>query len=299
MINVVLNGRLGNQLFQFAFAYHISKQKKTNYCLNQKVERCSLIEFFDISTGPFHLIDTYLFSIKGFKNIFNHHFRRSFYKFIDGFFKTNSQFIPFDEPYLNAIKTINNHRSFEGYFQSELYFEPHKREIKNLLKIKKKYLNDFKDNFSKIYKPGYKTVVVHIRRTDYQHLEILDLGNADLRLPATYYHQLINKLEKSANNYQFIFIGDDISFIENEFGYVQNKYISTENEIIDFQLLMNADICITSNSTFSWWGAYLNAKPDKIIYCPKYFLGFHIKQTIPPDIYPSNWQIEYINSENK
>jgi hypothetical protein len=51
-------------------------------------------------------------------------------------------------------------------------------------------------------------------------------------------------------------------------------------------------LCINhnqSNSTFSWWAAYLNENPNKQIYCPKYFLGHVIEKKYPIHIYPSDW----------
>jgi hypothetical protein len=58
---------------------------------------------------------------------------------------------------------------------------------------------------------------------------------------------------------------------------------------MDFQHLLNAHECIISNSTFSWWGAWLNTRPDKKIYAPEYFLGWRIKKEYPQNIYPHDW----------
>ena len=66
--------------------------------------------------------------------------------------------------------------------------------------------------------------------------------------------------------------------------YKNAKYVH-ESEIVDFQLLMNADICVISNSTFAWWGAYLNRKVHKMVMAPKYFLGFHDGKEFPNGIY--------------
>ena len=86
-------------------------------------------------------------------------------------------------------------------------------------------------------------------------------------------------------------MADDISGIESEFSYLPNKYISQADEITDFQHILNADVCIIANSTFSWWAAYLNKNPNKMVIAPKYFLGWRIKQQVPTEIYPCNWKL--------
>ncbi len=128
---------------------------------------------------------------------------------------------------------------------------------------------------------------MHIRRTDYQNQAHLNLGSDDISLPIAYYHQIIEQLNN--DDAFFIFISDDPGSLVDEFSYIENKHISYSDEITDFQHLLKAHICIISNSTFSWWGAYLNKDQKKIIYAPKYFMGFHIKQEVPPQIYPLDW----------
>jgi len=87
-------------------------------------------------------------------------------------------------------------------------------------------------------------------------------------------------------NPYYIFISDDLSYIEEEFDYLKEKYISKHNDIIDFQFLLNADICILSNSSFSWWGAYLNNK-KATVFAPKFWLGK--KSELPKHIIPEGW----------
>ena len=99
-----------------------------------------------------------------------------------------------------------------------------------------------------------KIVTIHIRKTDYTDLGHLNLGRADLSLPFSYYHNVIAKIHNGNNHY--IFISDDPALIAGEFDYLKDKYISNDNAIVDFQHMLNADICIIANSTFSWWAAY-------------------------------------------
>ena len=159
--------------------------------------------------------------------------------------------------------------------------------IRQKLTIKTEISQAFKDRFSELYRAN-TIVTVHVRRTDYKNLGHLNLGGDDLSLPLKYYQNALSTV--TGKNLHYIFISDDTAFVEANFAGIQPKTISVENEICDFQHLLNADICITSNSSFSWWGAWLNEKESKVVYCPKYYVGFHLKKEIPLNIYPKEWR---------
>jgi hypothetical protein len=289
MIAVRLQGRLGNQMFQYAFILAASKQLNTNFYIDQYIELSSVDKYFNnIAAGPNKAL-TQLFKIKGFKNIFSFHLRRAYYKYLA---KINKLAV-YEYDYNSSMPEtmIKNDTLYLGFFLSELFFKPFEDTIKRNFMLKEIFVNKFKDKYNDHYKNN-TTVTVHIRRTDYLNLQYLNLGADDLSLPLSYYKNALAKFE--GQNVHFIFISDDIDFVLQNFKDVKNKTISTDNEIIDFQHLLNADACIISNSTFSWWGAYLNPKQEKVVYCPKYYLGFYLKQQIPQNIYPKEWrQIDF------
>lgn len=291
MISITLNGRLGNQLFQYAFAYHLSKELSASFYLDQKIEPCTLPKYFEVGTGTFSFLDKNLFSIKGYKNFFSYYLRTHFYKLMASllFGKKNSYCFSFNAKASEVTQQIRDGILLEGYFQSVLFFEAHQEEIRQKLRLKENIRLRYQQKIEQLAPVGEKIVAVHIRRTDYQNLGILNAGHEDLTLPPSYYHRLIAKIDEDYQNPYFLFVGDDVAFMEQEFGHITNKHISRADEITDLQHIIHADICVLSNSTFSWWGAYLNNKPNKIIYCPRYFLGFHIQETLPPDIYPKGW----------
>ncbi|TDG35298.1 alpha-1,2-fucosyltransferase [Pedobacter changchengzhani] len=286
MIAVALAGGLGNLLFEYAFIYSSHKRLNTNFILLKKGSPILLYKYFILDKNTFYYLDLFFFDYDGFKLIFSHYLRRIFTTLL---IKTKLKHTVVvdnrDNPKV-ALKLINDNTIYEGYFQSEQYFQTHSKEILTLFQIKKKYLKAFDHKFNWLNNKK-KVVTIHIRRTDYQSaFGYLNLGSADLTLPMSYYHSVIKKIHNSENFY--IFISDDILSIGKEFGYLENKYLSQENEIIDFQLMQNADICVIANSSFSWWAAYLNNK-EKIVYCPKYYLGFLTEVEYPNQIYPQNW----------
>jgi hypothetical protein len=284
MIGVRLNGRLGNQLFQYAFGYAAAKKLLTGFYLDQTIEKGIIDKYFDLNGSFLSFLDQTLFNIKGYKIFFTHYLRIFFYKTLNSIV-TKSEFrFAIDAPADEVFLKIKNKILYEGYFQSELFFKEYHADLSNHFRVKEKYIQLYNEKFSGLTEQ--KTVVIHIRRVDYTNLGVLNLGHEDLSLPLLYYQAVFEKLDKDLF---FIFISDDRAFVVQNFAYLKHKYISHENEITDFQFMLNADVCVISNSTFSWWAAYLNQKPNKIVYSPQYFLGWRIEKQVPPAIYPESW----------
>lgn len=110
------------------------------------------------------------------------------------------------------------------------------------------------------------TVSVHVRRGDFVNSKFDICG-------IKYYRQAMDIIERNMENPHYIFFTDDISFVEKEFSFVKDKRIishSIENSIVDMEMMGICRNNIISNSTFSFWGAYLSKKINKIVVAPKY-----------------------------
>lgn len=277
MICIKLQGRLGNQLFQYAFAYTFAKKLKVKFYFDKREKTDDISRYFTFNLDDVYFLDNYLFKVKGFKNLFTYHLRIKFYNMLVSIFKLKQIAISDTETPENEIKKVNDMAFYIGYFQSEKYFIDCKKQIIKKFEIKSNFVKSFNEHFAKMgIRSNY--VVVHIRRSDY-----VSLGHA---LPMSYFHKAIASITNE--NCFYVFISDDYDCVVNEFAYLENKYISRQTEIIDFQFLLNAQICIISNSTFSWWGSYLNKNNPKVI-CPKYWIGQKDKIEYPRDIIPPNW----------
>ncbi|MBB3057089.1 alpha-1,2-fucosyltransferase [Mucilaginibacter gotjawali] len=277
MIAVRLEGRLGNQLFQYAFIYSVSKNLKTRFYIDKSVINFMVLAYFDIKPARLSVLDQYVFTISGYKNIFNHHLKVAFYKLLKGICGLHELIFENELSPGEQLKSINDKVLYTGFFQSEDYFIDHKKEIINLFSIKRNYCEQF-ENILKTLPASKKYVTVHIRRGDYAGL--------GLALSSDYYKRAIDSIHTDENYY--IFISDDFEFINREFGHIENKYLSENAEIIDFQFLTHADVCILSASSFSWWGAYLNPKHPKVI-APAYWLGKNEGKELPVNVIPEGW----------
>jgi hypothetical protein len=274
MIAITLEGRLGNQLFQYAFIYAQSKRLHTSFYLDKSVEDFMLPKYFEVENDFLATLDNRVFYIKGYKNIFTVHAKKVFYNLLNKIILGNKTIVVSNETTVkDAFSMFKNNRLYKGYFQSESYFIDFKEEIRTLYKIKKKYSGAFEQVINQ-FNASKKKAVIHIRRSDYVDL--------DIALPVSYYKKAIEIIDDT--NIEYIFVSDDPSFIETEFSFIPNKYVSTYNEIIDLQFLINADICILSNSSFSWWGAWLNNNKNKQVFAPKYWIGYKENIEFPTGI---------------
>lgn len=279
MIAVKLQGRLGNQLFQYAFIYATAKRLNTSFYLDKTIYKFFLPEYFEVKTDFVTPLDHTLFSIRGFKGFFSVRLKLKFYRLLHKqLLSRNETVISNYETVSDSFKLLRDNILYVGFFQSEDYFKEIEGEIRKLYSVKKHFVDAFEKIEKRLDKPG-KRVVVHVRRSDY-----IDL---DWSLPLIYYKKAIESADTTGAH--FVFISDDPSFVEREFSYIPDKYISTHNEITDLQFLMSADICILSNSSFSWWGAWLNKKVSKKIIAPKFWLGYGKEKEYPVGITQPGW----------
>lgn len=259
MIGVEFKGRLGNQLFQYCFLLYLKKQHPRYFYFFPNPHHTYITQYFDL--GWYHNLTL---SSKWYSYIMRL-LPRAF-KFTDRWF---FGFVS-PKPVIPRPWTINH-----GYWQTDWYFRHLDR--KQLPKLKPKWKKIFMEKFGSLF-ANNKTIVVHIRLTDYKnHFK------RDLSLPLTYYEKLLKKVEDLAD-YKVIFVSDDMETVQNHFGTTANYIYSSNDEIIDFQLIMHADIALIANSTFSWWAAYLSPKQHQRVFAPRNFLGFRIGREFPVGI---------------
>ena len=251
-ISNILQGGLGNYLFQIAAGYAAALRHNKEY----------IGSLYGIQTGHNH-ISTYFDNI--LRNI----------KFID---KPITNF-GYNEIKFNftEIPNFNTDLILMGYFQSEKYFKDFKKEIKNLYKI-----SDI-DNEYIIQKYGDFTnsCSINIRRGDY-----LKLQNYHPVQSIEYYKNAISKLPK---NLKYFIISDDINWCKDNFNFLNNAiFVEGNKDYQDLYLVSKCQHNIICNSTFGWWGAWLNTNPDKIVICPNKWFGPDFTQSFE-DIYPEGW----------
>jgi hypothetical protein len=269
MIGVRLEGRLGNQLFQYALAFANSKRKGT---------------FFFIDQLKWNFIAEKYFTLPTYRKILNSIRTISYYKLYKNKFSVCTENENYD--FLNLMNFGNN-SYFMGYFQSEKYFAEYKEQVVKEFRVKPSWKNLFEQKYSDVFKNN-KTIAVHVRKGDYTDMGILQGNPRDMSLPDAFFMNCLHEIE-NLEKYKILFVSDDIEYCKKAFGHLPNAFFEHNDMIVDLQIMTHADVCIISHSSFSWWGAYLNNKADKKVFAPKNWLGFKDKFENPSGIMSVKW----------
>jgi hypothetical protein len=280
MIIVSLKCQMGNQLFQYAFGTAAAKQLHTPWLpfLNNPFYPFRL-QYFKLD--PF---THFLFSHPKITRQYNRVCRKLTKHMIKQKVNDNEW-----EP----LRTIENNRYYDGFFQSESYFHQYEATIRDRFQIKKSYQKQFTEKYGELFRTR-KTIVVHLRRKDYHAVGYDDIGGTGIALPLSYYHEALSQISRK-EDYTILFISDDIESVKHDFGDEPNYRFENNAAIVDFQLIQHADIAIIANSTFAWWAAYLSQNPTAQIYAPTYWWGFKVKKEFPVGIQTDKFK--WINFE--
>jgi hypothetical protein len=181
--------------------------------------------------------------------------------------------------YTPLQKVTKNVKLF-GYFQSEKYFVENRHEILELFKIDERTKHYLLQKYDEII--NQNTCSIHIRRGDYVRLSAFHpIQTID------YYKQAIQIVGEENH---FLIFSDDINWCKENLSFIKNKTFIDGNE--DFQDLYLMSMCknnIIANSSFSWWGAWLNLNEDKKVVSPKMWFGEKNKHLNTKDIYCEKW----------
>ncbi len=268
MFGVKIEGRLGNQLFQYAFA--LARQQRLHEDFYLDCYKYGYADSYFVVPRYFEIATN--IGTKNAWNKFNHRLSKPT-QIIQDQWEDAATF------YTGAMKPGALYR---GYFQSEQYFLPVQDRVRQEFQVKA----DLRTDIRQITGNDKETIVVHIRRTDYLSWGNDELGY-NLSLPDEYYQRCLSVLDSSDKN--VLFISDDIPYVKSRFAKEGAFFSERNTEIADLQLLMQGDYLILSNSSFSWWGAWLNLKVKQVL-APKYWLGFKVGKEWPCGVIPERWQ---------
>ncbi len=231
-------GGIGNQMFKYAFGLNYAKRFNKKICIPQNNR---LTTVFKISVPICELSD--------FRNIYSKLLKKSQKK------------VSLDTFNENGPQNSPEHISFDGYQQDPRYF----REIKDLVLQEFSFKDPLSGNALKLSKEMEKTnsVCLHFRRGDYLKYGYPVLGNQ-------YYLDAINYIkEKTKLPVKLYAFSDDIKWVKENFKPKDPiTYVDEFGSKTDLHLMTQCKHNVIANSTYSWWGAFLNKNPNKIVVAP-------------------------------
>ena len=274
------NGRLGNQMFQYAALRGIAAHKGYDWCIppfstprvdNYSLANCFLME--SVKSTNQYILD------RGFAPIV---MEKDFH---------------FDEELLNLCP---NDVSLHGFFQSEKYFAHIKDEIRkdftfhdDLTIPVKGFLDELKD-----------PIFLHVRRGDPNLVDArgfkwsyTQCSDQHPPQPLEYYEEALKLFPEDQ---EVVVVSDSPEWVlEQELFKPDRFYVSTPEEkypdgsytpYVDLCIMANCKGGIIANSTLSWWGAWLQNGAGKIV-APKMWFGPAYADKITDDLYCEGWEV--------
>ena len=176
----------------------------------------------------------------------------------------------------DEIPELKDGDAILGYWQSEKYFKDFKSEIRNLFSPTKEIVEYINSKYGNILE---NSVAIHSRRGDYtRHPNLHPICNID------YYNSAIEHFGHRKN---FLVFGDDVNWLRDNFD--ANFHIIQETDVIDLYIMSMCTDNIIANSSFSWWGAWLNPNENKKVIAPKNWFGSALSGHNTKDLLPDSW----------
>ncbi len=286
-IIIKLQWWLWNQMFQYAYVKALSLRNKQDFKLDffeyKTYFRPYELEIFDIEKNyaskkqtPFYenlySKNKYIwYLLTKFKNICKKLNKKDY---IEKQFNFDSDFFNIKFWYI------------QWYFQTEKYFIDFENEIRKNFEF---IIPPSKKNQKTIQIiNNYNSVSIHIRRWDY--VTNPKANNVHWTCSLAYYQKAIEVIKTKINNPVFFIFSDDIKWVKDNLKIEKAYYIDWNNADKNYEDMRLMSLCkhnIIANSSFSWWGAWLNKNQEKIVIAPNKRFNDNKKNYC--DIVPQKW----------
>lgn len=281
-IVVAMEGGLGNQMFQYAAARAVAARTFSQLALDIRPllvsgERCYGLDAFRLNPPPEIIADgpqprrhgrirSYISSLLGGERIF----RESGFRYDPG------------------VLSITPNIRMEGYFQSERYFSDVALTIRKDFTPREDLLAEINRTAEKLIPPG-PCVSLHVRRGDYANPATMAVHGL---MDAAYYKKSLRLVaERAGQALPICVFTDDPAWVRANLVLPgEPRFISehTRTPLQDLMLMSRCTHHITANSSFSWWGAWLNPNQDKIVVTPSEWFR-PISGLDTRDLRPAGW----------
>ena len=282
MINVVLRGGLGNNLFQYAIGRHLALKNNTTvrFDIQAYVNRKDILGGRIIRQLRFFSIDPISYTRNIRKKIGRRlGILRS--SFGDGVYHEK------DWGFDPEVLSLDDGVCLDGCFQSEKYF----KDIEEVIRSDLRFTKDSFGEEGVFYKEkilASNSVGIHVRRGDYMTSQLHNVCTME------YYARSIAYIKGLVALPHFFVFSDDVEWCSENLNISDCTFVkvtaSGSNPLIDLQLMSLCKHNIISNSTYSWWAAWLNENHEKIVVAPnRWFNDESMNARALQDTIPDDW----------
>jgi len=277
-------GGLGNQMFQYAFYKALACRYNNVKADLRGFNEYRLHNGFELErVFPIKLNPASNFEI----NLLDNRNREWKYRklrkllFIKARYFEESDLFNYNE----AILKDNSSKIYWGYWQHHRYFEEVASQLLNDFTFSQP--GDSKDKtLLREINAGQESVAIHVRRGDYLRDPYLG-GLVDME----YFEKGIALVRERLRNPKFYVFSDDMPWCKQYLNLQEAVFVDWNkgnDSYRDMQLMSHCKHAIISNSSFSWWGAWLNRNPNKIVVVPKvWYRSADINNT--EQMHPESW----------
>jgi len=287
---VKIKGGIGNQLFQYAFARSLQeKYTDQTVLLDNSYFNTFVNDINNFSLEKIHsqvgIADQVTRNEVQFFNKENLAPNTKYYKgllVIEGLF--NPKYF-FEKTRDFIGKNLNEYEYFDGYWQSELYFNNIRSQLLNEINVET--LSDKTSAFIEKIKQK-NSVFLSVRRPYSFETKHMKKNLTKVSENLNYFKSALNKIKSEVDNPLFVVFSNDIEWVKENVDLSSEVIFRNNDDVVsDIEELMIMKSCkhaIISNSTFSWWGAWLINNKNKIIIAPKKW-----QQDYESTIIPESW----------
>ena len=292
MIIIEIKGGLGNQMFQYAAGLSLAHASNQNLMLDKN--------WFSTQSNRIYRLDKFsiqaqYLSVLQYLRIPTDYDGRHLRKIkagISKIFRLKNPTIIREEnnPDLSLMIEPQQDYFLSGYWQSERFFKEIKEDVKSAFDLKEKTLIEKKQADLLHRMDSENSVAIHIRRGDYLKQE--DLSVQFLVLGVDYYINSVTRLAEMENELQFFIFTDDPVWATTHFDIGYPYIIVSDKMTPDYEELYLMSRCkhqIIANSSFSWWGAWLNSYPEKRVFAPQNWVLDGEQNSRKMGNLPENW----------
>lgn len=258
-------------MFQYAFYLQLKKRNPLNIFLLDVEHAQECHNGFELNR---------VFHIDGHNNVWKYWVRkRHWSRLMDRFYTIKQKHsLEYDKDIMGANRLLAR---YEGFWQSEKYFLPVEQDVRKSFSFNMDLLNKGTQTVAKEIS-WKESVSVHIRRGDYINSSNFGVCSID------YYKLAMSFISEKISDPIFVFFSDDIDWVKENIPCPNAIYVSCNHGIDSWQDMYLMTQCkhnIIANSSFSWWGAWLNNNSNKIVIAPAKWFNYSPNY----DILPKEW----------